>query len=315
MVSRRALLLTSALLLARPAVAQSRALRLVVPFGAGGITDLVSRIVADRAAVELGAPVVVENRTGAGGNIAAEYVARAAPDGGTLLVTSVGMLAVNPVIYPRLGFDPARDLVPVALLASTPHLLVARPGVAADLPGFLAAARARDEAVSWATAGAGSSPHQTGLLFQHLAGARLLAVHFRSGAAGVAAVLSGDVSATAEATPVVAEHVRAGTLRGLCTAAPERIALLPEVPTAAELGLSGFENGSVAGLTAPRGVPDAVLDRLATAFGAAARSVEVRDRLLAQGTVPLPGDGAAFTALVAAETSRWRPLLAGVRAD
>jgi tripartite-type tricarboxylate transporter receptor subunit TctC len=259
--------------------------------------------------------VVIENRAGAGGNIAAEVVAKSAPDGFTLLVASAGMLAVNPAIYARLPYDGARDFTPVGLMASTPHVLVANPRLAADLPGFLAAARARPEAISWGTAGSGSSPHQTLLLLQSLAAARLLTVHFRSGAASVQAVLAGDVDATAEATPIVAGHVRAGTLRALCVAAPARLALLPEVPTAAELGLAGFENGSVSGIVAPRGVPEAVLARLAAALAAALATPEVTSRLMQQGTVPLPGDAAAFTRLVTSETARWRPLLAGVQAE
>ncbi|MDB5371578.1 MAG: h16 [Belnapia sp.] len=318
-MTRRALLAVSGILagvLAAPALrAQARSLRLIVPFGPGGITDLVSRVVAERMALELGQPVVVENRAGAGGNIAAEAAAKAAPDGLTLLVASTGMLAVNPAIYARLPYDAARDFTPVALLASTPHVLVVNPKVATDLPGFLAAARQQEEAVSWGTAGSGSSPHQTLLLLQSLAAARLLTVHFRSGAASVQAVLAGDVAATAEATPVVAGHVRAGTLRALCVAAPKRLALLPEVATAAELGLPGFENGSVSGIVAPRGIPDAALARLASAIAAALAAPEVQARLVQQGTVPLPGDGAAFARLVAAETARWQPLLAGVRAE
>lgn len=313
---RRRPFLALAGILAAPAVqAQARPVRLVVPFGPGGITDLVSRVVAERIAFELGQAVVIENRAGAGGNIAAEAVAKAAPDGLTLLVASAGMLAVNPAIYARLPYDGARDFTPVGLMASTPHVLVANPKVAADLPGFLAAARAKAEAVSWGTAGSGSSPHQTLLLLQSLASARLLTVHFRSGAASVQAVLAGDVDATAEATPVVAGHVRAGTLRALCVAAPERLALLPEVPTAAELGLPGFENGSVSGIVAPRGVPEAVLARLAAALTTALAAPEVQSRLTQQGTIPLPGDAAAFTRVIASETARWRPLLTGVQAE
>ena len=313
---RRRPLLALAGLFAAPAVrAQGRPLRLVVPFGPGGITDLVSRVVAERIAVELGQTVVIENRAGAGGNIAAEMVAKAAPDGLTLLVASAGMLAVNPAIYARLPYDGAQDFIPVGLMASTPHVLVANPKVAADLPGFLAATRAKAEAVSWGTAGSGSSPHQTLLLLQALAAARLLTVHFRSGAASVQAVLAGDVDATAEATPIVAGHVRAGTLRALCVAAPERLALLPEVATAAELGLAGFENGSVSGIVAPRGVPEAVLARLAAALTTALAAPEVQARLMQQGTIPLHGDATAFTRVIALETARWRPLLAGVQAE
>lgn len=314
-ITRRAALLAAGLP-AGAARAQGfggRPIRLVVPFGPGGITDLVARIVAERAAATLGTGIVVENRTGANGNIAGEFVAKAPADGHTLLVAAVAMFSVNPAIYPRMGYDPLRDFEPVLPMASTPHVLVAHPSVpASDLRGLVAAARERPEALSFGTAGAGSSPHLTQLLFERLADARLLPVHFRSGAASVQAVLGGQVSMTAEATPIVAEHVRGGTLRAFAVAAPERLPLLPEVPTAAEAGLPGLDNGSTSGIVAPRGTPPAMLARLAEGFGAALRGADTQARLAQQGSVILPGDGAAFQALIEREVVRWRPLLAGV---
>lgn len=304
-----------------PATAQSfpsRPVRMLVPFGAGGISDLVARIVAEAAGPILGQPVVVENRTGAGGNIAAEAAARAQPDGHTVLFCSIGMLAVNPVLYRRLPFDPAKDFATVAPLANTPHVLVVRPGLlAADagLGAFLEMARARPGALTWSTAGAGSSPHQTLALLQSLGGTELTAVHYRSGAAGVQAVLTGEVAATAEATPVVAEHIRAGTLRALVAAAPERLALLPEVPAAAEAGMPGLVNGSAAGIVVPRATPEPLRAVLEAAFTRAMASPELRAKLATQGTVAMTGGAAAFDSTVAAEAARWRAVLAGMTLD
>lgn len=320
LVSRRGALAGIALLAApRLAAAQdypSRSIRLVVPFGPGGITDLVARIAAERAAPALGQSIVIENRPGANGNIAGEFVARAPADGYTLLMASVAMFSVNPAIYARMTYDPARDFDPVVAVASTPHVLVSHPSVAArDLRSLSALARERAEGLTFGTAGAGSSPHLTQLAFQQQTGTKLLEVHFRSGAASVQAVLGGQVNLTAEATPVVVEHIRAGTLRAYAVAAPQRLALLPDVPTAAEAGLAGFENGSSSGVVAPRGTPAPVLARLAEAFGAAVRSPEMQSRLVQMGSVPLAGDGAAFRALVEREVTRWRPLLAGVSAS
>lgn len=296
-------------LLATPALAQeARPIRLVIPFGPGGITDIVARIVAESAAQVMGVPVVAENRPGANGNIAGEAVARAAPDGQTLLMASLAMFAVNPVIYPRMPFDPAADFAVITAAATTPHVLVTRPGLAAPLPAM----RARAEAVSFGTAGAGSSPHLTMLALQRIADASLLAVHFRSGAASVQAVIGGQVDMTAEATPVVAEHIRAGTLRAVCVAGTERLALLPDVPVAAEAGLAGLDNGSTSGVVAPRGTPPAVLARLAQGFGAAVALPTLRARLEAQGSVPLPPGPDAFAALITREVARWRPLVQGV---
>jgi tripartite-type tricarboxylate transporter receptor subunit TctC len=292
-----------------------RPVRLVVPFGPGGITDLVARVVAERASAILGAPIVVENRAGANGNIAGDFVAKAAPDGHTLLMASLAMFSVNPVIYPNMPYDPARDFEPVIAVGSTPHILVAHPSVgAADLAALIAAAKARPEALSYGTAGAGSSPHLTLLAFQHATDAKLLEVHFRSGSASVQSVLGGQVSMTAEATPVVIAHIQAGTLRAYAVASPERVALLPSVPTAAEAGLPGLENGSTSGVVAPRGTPAAVLARLNQVFAEALRAPETQGRLQQQGTLPLGGTGADFRALVDREVTRWRPLLAGVTA-
>ncbi len=296
-------------ILATPALAQeARPIRLIIPFGPGGITDIVARIVAEAAAQVMGVPVVAENRPGANGNIAGEAVARAAPDGQTLLMASLAMFAVNPVIYPRMPFDPAADFALVTGAASTPHVLVTRPGLAEPR----AAMRARAEAVSFGTAGAGSSPHLTMLALQRIADASLLAVHFRSGAASVQAVIAGQVDMTAEATPVVSEHIRAGSLRAICVAGAERLALLPDVPTAEQAGFAGLENGSTSGVVAPRGTPPAVLARLAQGFGAAVASSALRARLEAQGSVPLAPGADAFAALIAREVTRWRPLVQGL---
>jgi len=301
------------LLLATPALAQSRPVRMLVPFGAGGISDVVARIVAEPAARALGQPIIIENRPGAGGNIAGEALTRAAPDGQTIMLASSGMFAANPVLYPRMPFDPLRDFEPLALVATSPHVLVTA-GPHASLAALLAAARAAPEAMSWSTAGVGSSPHQSMLLLQSLSGTRFLDVHFRSGAEGVQAVLTAQVTATAEAVVVLAEQVRAGTLRALCVAGAARVAQLPEVPTAAEAGLPGFENGSTAGIVAPRGVPPEILARLSEAFMAATRDPGALRRLSDQGSLSLAGGPAEFSAMMARETARWAPLLVGLRA-
>jgi tripartite-type tricarboxylate transporter receptor subunit TctC len=291
---------------------------MIVPFGAGGISDLVARLTAEVAGPILGQSIVVENRTGAGGNIAAEAAARAAPDGHTILFCSVGMLAVNPVLYRRLPFDPARDFATVAPIANTPHILVVRPNLLPSHGGlreFLDLARREPGKLTWSTAGVGSSPHQTLALLQSLAGVELTAIHYRSGAAGVQALLTGDVAATAEATPVVVEHIRAGTLRALATAASERLALLPEVPTTAEAGLSGLVNGSAAAILAPRATPEPIRAALEAAFTRATASPELRAKFAAQGTFALEGGSPGFDAMVAAEAMRWRRVLAGMTLD
>lgn len=315
--------LAAPLLAAAPRIAAAqtfpaRPIRMIVPFGAGGISDLVARLSAEAAGPLLGQSVVVENRTGAGGNIAAEAAARATPDGHTILFCSVGMLAVNPVLYRRLPYDPAQDFSTVAPVANTPHVLVIRPNLlpaGGGLQEFLALARKEPGKVTWSTAGVGSSPHQTLALLQSLSGAELTAVHYRSGAAGVQAVLTGDVAATAEATPVVVEHIRAGTLRALATAAPERLALLPEVPTAAEAGMPALVNGSAAAILVPRATPEPVRAILEAAFTHVTALPDLRAKLAAQGTAVLEGGPQGFDAMIAAETERWRRVLRGMTLD
>ncbi|MDB5414513.1 MAG: h16 [Rubritepida sp.] len=314
--TRRALLGLAALPLAAPALAQtssypSRPLRLLVGFGAGGIGDLVARIAAEGMSQVLGQSIVIENRTGAGGNIAFETAARATPDGYTLVIANVAGLAVNPVLMPSASFDATRDLVTVAPLAMTPHVLVVKPDFATDLPHLLARARAGGD-INWSTAGVGSSPHQTMLLAQSLGQARFTPVHYRSGALGVQAVLTGEVQVTSEATAVVVEHIRAGTLRGLAACSTERLALLPEVPTTGEAGVPGLTNGSNAGIAVPRGVPEAIRARLAEAIAQALELPSVRERLARQGTSAMAGDAASFDAFVESERLRWRPLLTGL---
>lgn len=307
-----------AALLARPALAQAyptRPVRLLVGFGAGGISDLVARIVAEAAGKALGQPVVVENRTGAGGNIAAEAAARAAPDGYTILFASPALISINPVLMPSSSFNAARDLASVLPLASTPHVLVVRPQSGVQtLADLVARARSAAGEMNWSTAGVGTAPHQTMLLMQSLSGVQFTPVHYRSGAAGVQAVLTGEVDITAEATAVVVEHVRAGTLRALAAASPQRLELLPEVVTTAEVGLPGLTNGSLAGLMVPRDTPEPVRARLREAFTAALQDSTLKQRLAQQGTLPLFGDAAALDRLIAGEVQRWRPLLSGLAA-
>lgn len=314
-ISRR--LVLSFATLASPALAQrypDRPIRLVIPFGAGGITDFTGRAVADAAAASLGQPIVIDNRPGAGGGIAGGFVARAAPDGYTIMLATLGMLAVNPMLYRSLAYDPAKDFTPISLSASSPSVLVVRPGAEApaDLTTYLARARAKPGELSWGTAGVGSSPHQLELILESLARISLLPVHFRSGAESVQAVLAGQVFATAEAAPQVGEHVRAGTLRALCVTAPQRLAVLPDVPTASEAGLPGWEHGSISGVVGPANLPAPILARLSEAFVKAAESPALRRALSDQGVVALDGTAVSMRRVMESEAARWRQLLSGV---
>ena len=316
MPSRR-LLLSSLACLATPALAQefpNRPVRLIVPFGAGGITDFTARAVAEAAAPYLGQPIVIENRPGAGGGIAGGFVARAAPDGYTIMLATLGMLAVNPMVFRALAYDPQKDFMPLSLAASSPSVLVVKPGAEApaDLTAFLARLRVRPGEATWGTAGVGSSPHQLQLLLESLVSVTMTPVHFRSGAESVQSVLAGQVFATAEAAPVVGEHIRAGTLKALAVTAPQRLALLPEVPTAAQAGVAGWEHGSISGFVGPAGMPPAIATRLTEAFVKAVGTPALQARLADQGVVAMDGTAEAMRRVTESETARWRRLLAGV---
>jgi tripartite-type tricarboxylate transporter receptor subunit TctC len=300
-------------LLAWPALAAAwpeRPVRLIVPFGAGGITDIVARVTAEQLTTQLGQPVVIENRPGAGGNIAAAALAQAAPDGYTLMFTTVALLSVNPHLYDKLPFDPFRSFSYISTVASTPHAVVVHPAVGANsLQSLIQDARKRPEAIRFGTAGVGSSPHQGLEILQRAAGVRLLHVPYKSGAESVNAVLSGQIEMTFEALPVVMPHVRAGKLKALALAARERQGSEPGLMTTAEAGFAQLESGSVSGVLAPAGLPPEVQARLRAALKTVMNQPALKGRLFAQGSSILDLGPDEFAALVRTQYDRWGAIL------
>ncbi|RZT36479.1 Bug family tripartite tricarboxylate transporter substrate binding protein [Cupriavidus agavae] len=283
---------------------------LVVPFGAGGITDLVARATGKALAEQLGQSVVVENRPGAGGNIAADFVRRARPDGYTLMFATVGVLAVNPHTEVKVNFDSARDFTYVSLVGSTPHLLVVNADLpAANLPDLIRLARAKPDSISVGTAGVGSSPYQGMRVLQDVAKLEFLHVPFKSGAESVTNVVSGQVNMTFEATPQVMPFVTSGKLRALAVANPRRLSTAPQVPSTAELGFPSLVSGSVAGLIGPAGLDPAVVSKLNAAVATAVANPRFRDTLVAQGTEPMASSPEQFRKMIGEENRRWSVLL------
>lgn len=314
---RRALLRSAVATLAagapalRVALAQGRAprpLRVVVPFTPGGSTDLLARAIAPRLALP-GQPVIVENRPGAGGSIGAEAVARAEPDGTTLLMGHIGTLAVNPSLYPKLGYDPLRSFVPVAAVARVPNVLVVGSGSPLrTLAALVERARGAGGLV-FSSGGNGSAAH---IAFESLklrAGFPATHVPYRGTAPSVTDVIAGQVDATFTGSPAVLPHLRAGRLRALAVSSPERLRSLPEVPNVAESGWPGFEADQWYGLVAPAGTPEAEVARLNAAANAALAAPEVLKQFESEGAVPMPGAPAAFGALIAREIPRWRDVI------
>lgn len=318
-LTRRSFLHTalgSAAALALPARAQafpSRPIRLVVPFTPGGSSDLLARAVGQQLAKSLGQPVVVDNVPGAGGSLGAERVARAPADGHTLLMGHVGTLAVNPALYPKLGYDPVRDFAPVAWVARVPNILTIHPSVPArTLAEFVALARSRPGALNYGSGGNGSAAHLTMEVLKLATTMPLVHIPYRGAAPAVADVIAGQVQAVFTGAPALLPHVKARKLRALAVSSPKRIPALPEVPTVAETGVPGtrgFEADQWYGLVAPAGTPAATVQLLNQQVNRALASAEVQARLAGEGAEPAPASPEAYGHLIASELRRWAPVV------
>jgi tripartite-type tricarboxylate transporter receptor subunit TctC len=309
---RRALGLAAGLGLAAPALAQpawpARPVTLLVPFAPGGASDIAARAFSTRLSERRGQPVVVENRPGANGQLAARLLARAAPDGHTMMVGSIGVFALNAVLYRDPGYDPVADFAPVTLAVTTPNVLVVNPEVAPvhDLPGLVAWMKARRGGVFHATSGIGSSPHLTMELFTQMTGTEATHVPSRGGATAVMDQLAGTVQISFQGLGSIVGPVRERRLRALLVTAARRSPLLPEVPTAAEAGLPDFEVSSWQAVMAPAGTPAPLCEAIAAEITAILRQSSVADALEAGGYTVAGGTPAEYAAFQRAEIARWR---------
>lgn len=285
-------------------------IRLVVPFGAGGITDTTARVFAEGLSKELGQPVVVENRAGAGGAIAASSVAKSRPDGYTLLVITNGMYAVNPLIYAQLPYDPDKDFDYVAMLANTPTILAVGPDSPHQtLTELVEAAKARPESLSFSTAGEGSDNYQVMRLLEQASGARLLHVPYKSGPESLTAMMSRQTDATAVSAVTAGGFIAANQIRPLAVTSSRRLAQQPQVPTAQEALGRPIEGGSLSGIAAPAGTPEPVLERLNAAIAAVAAGPLAQQKVYAQGSEPVDPGRRVFEQRVREEQAKWRALL------
>jgi tripartite-type tricarboxylate transporter receptor subunit TctC len=261
---------------------------IVVPFAAGGPNDVLARFVADHMAHSLGQPVLIENVTGAGGTTGSTRVAKADPDGHTLLVGNLGNLAAGFALYKHIKYDP-RDFVAVGMLAETPNFLVVNKQFpAANLEGFIAHAKANPFQVKVGNAGFGANSHLTCLYLEHLAGVKLTHVAYRGTAPAMQDLLSGQIDGICDAAPNVVPHMAAGTIRGLVVAQPARVAAVPDVPTSSEAGLAGFNVAGWTAIVAPPKTPRPVVARANAALNAALADSDVRKKIEHVGAVPPP---------------------------
>lgn len=320
LLSKRMLLGAGALVLAgvglSPARAQdattdypAKAITIIVPFAAGGNTDVKTRLVAQQVSTLLGKPVIVDNKPGASGNIGIELLNKAAPDGYTIAMGSFGPLAVNPWVYPKMNFDP-KTLVPIILLEKSPLVLVtpvAKPyRTVADVVG---AAKGKPGSLNIANAGPGGAHHMSAELFESAAGIDMVAVPYKGGGPASNALLAGEVDLMFEQTGAALPSIQAGKIRPLAVTSSKRLPALPDVPSFAELGLPQVTVSNWMGYVAPKGTPPAIVAKLHAAFAKAMAAPEVKDRILAQSNEFGGGSSADFGSFINAERAKWSKLV------
>ena len=316
MITRRALPL-----LASPALAQGwapeRPMRLIVPFTPGGSTDIIARVVAQRLGALLGQSVVVENRPGAGGTIGSDAVAKAAPDGHTLLMGHIGTLAVNPGLYPRLPYDDERAFAPIALVATVANFLAVTNGLPVrNMAEFLALARRDPGGIAYGSGGNGSATHIAVSALQEAAGLRFTHVPYRGTGPMMTDLIAGQIQMTMTGGPPALPPIRAGQIRALGVSALAPVPAAPDIPTIAAT-VPGFEALQWYGVVGPAGMPGSAVARINAAIHAMLQEPETRARLEPEAADPAPGTPEEFGRFISAEKARWGALIrrAGVRAD
>jgi tripartite-type tricarboxylate transporter receptor subunit TctC len=323
LLTRRSFTLAAGVLALLPLAAHAQAfpaktITIVVPFSAGGTTDILARVVGQYMSKDLGQTVLVDNRAGAGGNIGAQAVARAAPDGYTLLMGTVGTHAINQSLYKKMAFDPIKDFAPLTRVALVPNLLVASPAQPfKNVKEMIAYAKANPGKVTFGSSGNGSSIHLSGELFQHMAGVEMQHVAYRGSAPAITDLLGGQIAVMFDNMPSAIGHVKSGKLRPLAVTTPKRSPALPDVPTIAEAGVPGYEATSWFGLLAPAKTPAPVVARLNASILKALADPEVKKKMAEQGAEPYGETPAQFAGFIQSETAKWGKIVkqSGATAD
>jgi len=312
-------LISLVLICALDATAQTypvRPVRVLVGFPPGGGTDIMARFLAPKLAEYLGQPFVVENRPGATTNIASDMVAKAAPDGHTLLFTT-SALAINMSLYKNLTFDALRDFAPVSVFADSPNLLVAHQSAGASVKELLARARARPDSMNYSSAGAGTSQHLAGELFKARTGVKIQHIPYKGTAASLTAVIAGEVQFSFANVPAILGHVRSGRIHALAVLADKRSALMPDVPTMKEAGVDGVVVPVWYALLAPAATPREIVKALGDATARAARAPDLNQKLIEQGAEPVGNTPEEFSKLLREEVTRWAEVVrvSGAKAE
>ena len=303
----------AALLAAGPARAQNypaKPVTIIVPFAPGGGTDIGARLVAQKLTLKWGQPVVVDNRGGAGGVVGADAVAKARPDGYTLLVGNVGTQSINPSLYKKLPYDPDKAFAPVSLIAELPFFALARPTLAANnIRELITLAKANPGKISFASSGNGGSPHLSGEILQAVAGVQLVHVPYKGGGPAMNDLMAGHVDLLFASVLESVGHVRSGKLKTLGVSSATRSAAAPDIPTIAESGLKDFDSGSWLGLFAPAGTPVDIINKIALDVKAVLDDEATRQLLVQQGATPHSSTPAQLAALTEADRKRYAKII------
>jgi tripartite-type tricarboxylate transporter receptor subunit TctC len=310
-----------ALLFASSAFAQSyptKPIRLIVPYAAGGTSDILARQIGPKLTEAWNQPVVVENKTGANGNVGADFVAKSAPDGYTLLLTDVGGLVISASVYPQLPFNPSKDFSPVIMVAYSPHVLAVHPSVkATNVKELIALAKANPGKLNFAVSGIGGAPQLAGIEFAQRTGVQWTYIPYKGGSDAVAGVVGAQAEVLFNGMLATWPSVTSGRLRALAISSPRRLAAAPDTPTVAEQGLPGFETGSFQGIVGPAGIPKDVVARLNGELVRVLNTADMKERLAKLGTEVRAGTPESFGSWLGTEQAKWAKVVkeSGVKFD
>jgi tripartite-type tricarboxylate transporter receptor subunit TctC len=296
----------------------TKPIRLVVPFPAGGTTDILARAAAQKLSEALGQQVIVDNRPGAGGNIGSDIVAKSAPDGYTLLMGTVGTHAINPSLYSKMPYDHIKDFVPVVLVAGVPNVLVVTPSLPVNsVQELIKLAKDKPGSINFASSGSGTSIHLSGELFKTMTGLEMTHVPYKGSSPALTDLMGGQVQIMFDNLPSALPQIKGGKLRAIAVTSKARAPALPDIPTMAESGMPGFEAYSWFGVLAPAGTPAAVVTRINSEVNKWLQSPEAREQMLAQGAEAAGGSPQQFSAHIQTETEKWAKVVkaSGAKAD
>jgi tripartite-type tricarboxylate transporter receptor subunit TctC len=293
-------------------------IRIVVPYAAGGTSDILARQIGPKLTDAWGQPVIVENKPGANGNVGADFVAKSAPDGYTLLLTDLGGLVISASVYPKLPFNPSQDFTPVVMVSYSPHVLAVNPAVQVkDVKELIAMAKAYPGKLNFAVSGIGGAPHLAGIEFAQRMGLDWIYIPYKGGADAITGVIGGQAHVLFNGMLATWPHVTGGRLKAIAISSAQRVPAAPDMPTVAEQGLPGFETGSYQGVVGPKGIPRDVTAKLNSELTKVLNAAEMKERFAKQGTEVRTGSSESLGAWMSTEQAKWAKIVkeSGARFD